>query len=105
VSWLQDIANTDGVSLGEAASYVVALGVHLDVTAYLDAGRDGRAALLAAQHAAHVARLQAEGRDLDAARAFAPVDGGRTASRLMCEAATHGVARALRSTREGAAGG
>ena len=103
MSWLQDIATADGVSLEEAASYVVRLGIAIDVEAYLDIGREGRAALVAATEVqameAAVEEAAAEGRDIDAARAYANVDGGRAAARLMAKAAGEGVSRALRETK------
>jgi hypothetical protein len=103
VSWLRDIAAADGLTLAEAAAYVVELGVVVSAEDWLNAGTEARAALVGAKHAARVAALNAEGRDIDAARAYATVDGGRTAARLLARAAGEGVARALR--QEGKPGG
>lgn len=101
MSWLQDISDRDEITLEEAAYYAVIAGVALDVSDYMDLGKEGRAALLAAHTMVHAGELEAEGRDLDAAKALAHVDGGRSAARLMARAAGEGVARALKAAKDG----
>ncbi len=103
--WLTAISWADRCEVHEAAAVLIENGVSLTAEDWRTLTTAGRAALTVARRAAKAAALFERGNDLDGARAYAQVDGGRTAARLMARAAGEGVARALRQAREAGAGG
>lgn len=97
--WLHEIAAADSCEPLEAALALVANGVTLSVDDWRTLSTRGRALLTASRVAAKSDALDEQGRDLDAARAYAALDGGQRAARLMARAAGEGVARALRERK------
>lgn len=94
--WLHDIAEADDCEPLEAAAVLVENGVTLSADDWRTLTTRGRALLTVARRAAKAGALYEAGRDLDGARAYAAVDGGVSAARLMARAAGEGVARALK---------
>jgi hypothetical protein len=97
--WLQGIASADDCSTAEAAAILVENGVTLTAEDWRTLDTSSRAALTVAKRMAKATALAEQGRDIDAARAYAQIDGGVTAARLMAEAAGRGVAQALREAK------
>lgn len=96
MGWLYDVACADALEVLEAAALLVENGVALTAEDWRTLSTKERAALTVARRAAKAGALQEAGRDLDAARAYAAIDGGVSAARLMARAAGEGVARAMR---------
>jgi hypothetical protein len=94
--WLQAIASADECSVLESAAVLVENCVTLTAEDWRTLDTASRAALTVARRGAVAGALEGQGRDLDAARAYASIDGGVSAARLMARAAGQGVARALR---------
>lgn len=101
--WLSDLAAADELDLQEAACLVVENGITLSAEDWRTLGTEERAALTAARRFASVASRSAAladaGQDLGAAAALAPLDGGRSAARLMAQAAGAAVAEARRQAK------
>ena len=95
--WLLDLAANDDLDLQEAAALVVENVVTLTAEDWRGLGTEERAALTVARRAARAAALAEAGQDLSAASAYASVDGGLAAARLVARAAGEGVSRARRA--------
>lgn len=98
MSPLDQIAAVDKVTPAEAACLFVESGMH-SAEEWRDLGIMGRGRLIAARRAAAAQALADQGRDVDAARAYATVDGGRAWSRLMAETVGARVAQLLHERR------
>lgn len=94
MSWLISIASADGISLAEAASWLVRNEVTISAMEWSALDAKERASLTAARIEWRAERLRDEGRDLAAAMESACIDGGASAARLMAKAAMEGVADA-----------
>lgn len=99
MTWLQAIADEDGLEVEQAAAILVENGVQVTAQDWVALGTKERATLTAARRQALAARLEFDGRDLDAAHVEADHDGGVRAARLMAQSACEGAAEALRRAR------
>lgn len=104
MSWLDELARADGVTVEQAVAYLVEGEVSIGSTRWAQLTRKQRALVVAARRAARITHLEEQGQDLAAARAYAPVDGGARAARLLAQSAARGVQQALRRSRRGAGG-
>ena len=97
MNWLQTIADEDHSGLEEAAVHFVLSGATMSATEWANLEPAGRVAIRVAQQVVRVRQLEDSGQDLQAAREFATIDGGRQAARLRAQAAVHGLANAMRA--------
>ena len=108
MSWLLAVRSADDLDLAEAAAFVVEAGVVISAREWAELGPPERAAIIAARRVRATAelreRLLDQGRDLDAARLDAPLDGGVAFARLAAEAAVQGLSRAALEARRGSSG-
>lgn len=98
MSPLEQVAAVDKVTPAEGAALFVESGL-VSAEEWRDLGIMGRARLIAARRAAAAQALADQGRDVDAARAYASVDGGRAWARLMAQTVGARVAQLLQERR------
>lgn len=97
--WLADLATADQLDLQDAAGLVVENGITLTAEDWRALGTAERAALTIARRADRCRQLADAGNDMAAAAAYASIDGGVRAARLMARAAGEGVSRAMAELR------
>lgn len=101
MSWLAELAKADGITVEQAARYLVEAGVSIGSSRWAQLERGERMLIIAARRLARVDQLEEEGQPIAAARAYARADGGAMAARLLAQGAALGVQRALRRQRHG----